>query len=250
MRRLFLALAALLMSPALASGETITGTVSYLQRMMLPPDAIVEIVLQDVSLADAPAKTLVTYRIEAPGAPPYGFAIHYAPEQVDERMSYGLRASVKQGEKLLMTTDTAYPVLTRGAGTEVEMILKMVSEPEASMPDSDFVNTYWKLLTLNGEEVPVANDQREPHVILRSDGTYNATVGCNMISGAYEVSGAEVEFKPGPMTMMACIPPYDSFENNLVKTLESAASFGISGESMELLDPAGGTLATFRAVDF
>ncbi|NDR58244.1 YbaY family lipoprotein [Aliiruegeria sabulilitoris] len=250
MRRLFIALAALLMSPTLASAETITGTVSYLQRMMLPPDASVEILLQDVSRADAPAKTLVTYRIEAPGAPPYGFAIHYAPEQIDERLSYSLRASVKQGDKLLMTTDTAYPVLTRGAGTEVEMILRMVGGSEETKPDSDFVNTYWKLLTLNGEEVPVANNQREPHVILRSDGNYNATVGCNMILGGYEVSGAKVAFKPGPMTMMACIPPYDSFERDLVQALEAAASFGISGESMELLDPSGGTLATFRAVYF
>ena len=35
------------------------GTVTYLQRIALPPTAVVEVQLQDVSLADAPA-TVIT----------------------------------------------------------------------------------------------------------------------------------------------------------------------------------------------
>lgn len=250
MRKFLLAGLAILMAPTLAAADTITGTVTYLQRMMLPPDTVVEIVLQDSSRADASAKTLATYRIEAPGAPPYRFAFKYDPAQIDQAHTYTLRATATQGDKLLMTTDTAYPVLTRGAGTEAEMVMKMVASEEKMKPDSDFVNTYWKLLTLNGTEVPVASDQREPHVILRTDGSYNATVGCNMIRGGYAVDGAKVEFKPGPMTMMACVPPYGQFESDLIKALDAAESFGVSGESMELLDPTGGTLATFKAVYF
>ena len=97
MRRFFLAFLALLVTPAIAAADLITGKATYLQRMMLPPDAVVEITLQDVSRADAPAKVLATYRIEEPGAPPYAFAFQYDPAQIDERNSYTLRATVREG---------------------------------------------------------------------------------------------------------------------------------------------------------
>lgn len=251
MRRLVPVLLALALTPTFAAADVIKGTATYLQRMMLPPGSVVEIMMQDVSRADAPAKTLATYRIDNPGAPPYQFAFEYDPASIDERGSYSLRATVTNGDKLLMTTDTVYPVLTRGAGNEVEMVMKAVAQSgsEGSQkPNSDFVNTYWKVLTLQGQPVTVTENQKEPHLILRPDGSYNATAGCNMIAGGYEVEGAKVKFMPGPTTLMACVPPLDDYEAALIKVLGAAGSFGIDGESMELVDPAGGTLATFQAV--
>jgi putative lipoprotein len=87
-------------------------------------------------------------------------------------------------------------------------------------------------------------------VILRSDGAYSSTVGCNMMGGGYEVDGDTVTFRPGPTTLMACVPPFDRLERDLAETLGSAARFDVTGESMSLLDGSGKTLATFRAVYF
>ncbi|PRY25389.1 putative lipoprotein [Aliiruegeria haliotis] len=253
MRRLILATLALLLAPTLAAADMLTGTVTYLQRIMPPPGAVLEVTLQDISLADAPAKELATFTKTDLGGPPYRFAFKYDPATINPSNSYALRATITKDGALWMTTDTVYPVLTRGGGTEAEMILKMVAgmEESSAKPNSDFVNTYWKIETLGGEAIPAPqNSKREGHIILRADGNYSATVGCNMIQGGYAVDGAKVDFKPGPMTMMACVPPWDTLERTLVEVLGSAASFGISGETMELVDPAGGTLATFRAVYF
>ncbi|SFC49357.1 YbaY family lipoprotein [Tropicimonas isoalkanivorans] len=252
MNRLFLASLACLLAPAAVAAQTITGSVTYLQRMMLPPDAVVEIAFEDVSLADAPARTLAVYRIPEPQAPPYPFAFAYTPSQIDPANRYGLRATVRVGEKLLMTTDTAYPVLTHDGGTEVEMLLKMVSSPDPTPPppDADFVNTYWKLLTLAGAPVPVVEGKREAHLILHEDGSYTATVGCNMLRGGYELSGDTVAFLAGITTLMACPPPLDAQERALVSLLETATRPAISGDDMTLLDDEGETLATFRAVYF
>ena len=251
MRLLKCAVFTLALVPALAAAENITGSVTYLQRMMLPPDSTLRVHVQDTTLADAPSKTLGTYEVENPGAPPYGFSFEIDPAMVDETQNYGLSATIHQGDRLLMTTDTAYPVLTQGAGNTVDMVLTMVASAEAeAKPDSDFVNTYWKIVTLNGAEVPVANAQREPHLILKSDGSYNATVGCNMILGGYSLDGETVAFKPGPMSLMACMPPIDAFERDLVNALSAAASFDVEGDSMKLVDGSGGALATFRAVYF
>lgn len=35
--------------------KTITGTVAYRERIALPPNAVVTVTLEDVSLADAPS---------------------------------------------------------------------------------------------------------------------------------------------------------------------------------------------------
>ena len=244
MRRPLLLAFAIALTPVLAMADTITGTVTYLQRIVLPPDAVLEVDFQDVSRADAPARTLATYRMENLGTPPYPFAFQYDPAWVDEAISYRLRATVHEGDQLLMTTDTAYPVLTRGAGVEVEMVLK----PVAPKPDSDFINTYWKLLTLDGEAVPVSDNQPEPNLMLRVDGTYNATVGCNMIRGTYKADDATVSFGPGMMTRKACLPPLDRLEQSLARTLGAATGHRIKGENLDLLDASGKVLATFRAV--
>jgi putative lipoprotein len=55
-------------------------------------------------------------------------------------MQYGVRATIRHDGKLLFTSDTHYPVLTRGAGNTAEVLLIMVdrapTEPDASSGDS------------------------------------------------------------------------------------------------------------------
>ena len=49
---------------ALARAKTLRGSVSYVERIALPPDAILEVRLIDVSLADAPATTIAVTRVK------------------------------------------------------------------------------------------------------------------------------------------------------------------------------------------
>ena len=105
---------------------TVSGTVSYRERIALSDTAVVEISLQDVSRADAPAIEVARQRITRPGQVPIRFELSYKPEDIDERMSYSLRAQITDQGELLFTNDTAFPVLTRGAGNTVDMVLVRV----------------------------------------------------------------------------------------------------------------------------
>ncbi len=118
---------------------TLSGTVAYLQRIALAPDAIVEVSLQDVSKADAPAEVISTQTIETQGAQaPIPYALQYDPAQIVERNTYAVRATITEGGKLTWTSTQRYPVLTRGAPVDdVEIIVEQV--PQASpvaTPDS------------------------------------------------------------------------------------------------------------------
>jgi putative lipoprotein len=104
----------------------VTGTLIYRERLMLPPGTVAEVSLLDVSRADAPARTLAQQIIVDPPPPPIPFVLEYDPTEIDERMSYAVRAEIRQQDQLLFNTDTMYPVITRGAGNSAALLLKRV----------------------------------------------------------------------------------------------------------------------------
>ena len=125
-----------------ASNDTaqVTGTLTYRERVALRPGSVAEVWLLDTSLADVPAIEIAYQRIEDPGNPPIPFVLDYDPQEIREGMQYGVRATIRHDGKLLFTSDTHYPVLTRGAGNTAEVLLIMVdrapTEPDASSGDS------------------------------------------------------------------------------------------------------------------
>lgn len=96
----------------------LSGQVSYLERSALPADAVLEVKLLDVSLADAPAKVLATRRISPGRQVPIDFTLLYDPRQIVPSNSYALQARVLQGSQLLFINTERYAVLTRGAPSD------------------------------------------------------------------------------------------------------------------------------------
>lgn len=106
------------------SQPVITVTVTYRERMALPPDAVISAQLQDVSRADAAAVVLAEASLTADGANvPFTLELAYDPAQIVAGNSYIVRAEIRQGDDLLFTTDQSYPVLTDNSPSAVEIIL-------------------------------------------------------------------------------------------------------------------------------
>jgi putative lipoprotein len=101
----------------------VTGTVTYRERILLPPDAVVLVQLRDVSLMDVAAKLVSEQIIKPEHSVPIPFSLPYAVEDIDERMTYSVFASIRSGGRLLFITDRSYQVLTRGKSDHVELIL-------------------------------------------------------------------------------------------------------------------------------
>ena len=113
-----------------ASGNTaqVTGTLMYRERIALPPGAVALVQLVDTSQADTFSYAIAYQEIEDPGSPPIPFALDYDPSKIDERKQYGVRATIRYDDRLLFTSDTHYPVLTRGAGNTADLMLVMVDD--------------------------------------------------------------------------------------------------------------------------
>jgi uncharacterized lipoprotein YbaY/heat shock protein HslJ/uncharacterized lipoprotein NlpE involved in copper resistance len=102
----------------------VKGTATYRERIAVPPDAVFEATLEDVSKADAAAEVIGQARMERPGNPPIRFEITYDPARISSSHRYSVRARILVGGKLFFTTDRSYPVLTEGQGNEVALLLR------------------------------------------------------------------------------------------------------------------------------
>jgi uncharacterized lipoprotein YbaY/heat shock protein HslJ len=106
---------------------TVEGTATYRERIALPPNAVFEAVVQDVSRADAPAIEIARTTVRQPKQVPISFRITVNPGDVDQTRSYSVRGRIVVDGKLWFTTDMVYPVLVGGASSKVDMLLKRVS---------------------------------------------------------------------------------------------------------------------------
>lgn len=111
---------------ATPASDTIRGTVIYRERMMPPPGAVLTVVLEDVSRADAPADVLARQEIPLTSGPPYAFSLAYESGVIQERRRYTLRARIQEGERLLWTSTENIPPFDRPDDTPIEILLTRV----------------------------------------------------------------------------------------------------------------------------
>lgn len=114
-------LVAVLLVPLAAHAQSVIGTATFQQRMALPAGAMFEALVQDVSRADAPAGVVGSTRIVDPGNPPIPFSITVDPAKIEPSHRYTVRATIRANGRLLFTTDRVQPVLTQGAGQNVDL---------------------------------------------------------------------------------------------------------------------------------
>lgn len=113
--------------------DSVTGTVSYLQRIALPTNAVIVVKLSDVSQADAPAKIIAEQTINlGQRQVPVPFVLAFDPSKTDAKHSYSVSAKITVDGVLMFTTEQSYPVLTNGHPSRVDLILKQVPAPKGS----------------------------------------------------------------------------------------------------------------------
>lgn len=106
----------------------VTGTVTYQNRMTLPPNAVVEVTLADVSRAGAPAIVLASQAVVAGGRQvPIPFELVYDPTQIDPRYSYAVQARITVDGQLRYINTTRHGVITRDQPTQLEVMVEPTS---------------------------------------------------------------------------------------------------------------------------
>jgi putative lipoprotein len=118
----------LLTPEEIAQRRLVSGTVSYRQRVALPAGSVVEISVQDISRADAPARKLGTQRIVLRGQQvPIPFEVGVDPDMIEPGHLYSASARIYDPQgRLRFVSDTTYRVLTGPGEDRVTMNLVQV----------------------------------------------------------------------------------------------------------------------------
>lgn len=122
--------ALLLGSCAKSEVSFISGTLELQNASELLPNAVIEVTLADVSLADAPMRVITRKRINPVQALPIHFSLEYDPKLIIPRQSYAVSARIQSVDgKLLWINDLRYSVLdtkNKSISDDKEKTVKMV----------------------------------------------------------------------------------------------------------------------------
>ena len=114
---------------------TVSGNASYLQRIAMPPEAVLTVQVQDVSRAGATATVLSESReVFGRRQVPLAYSVMVARSAINPRMRYAVRATISIAGETQFATTRQYPVLTHGAPSQVNLLLAAV--PEVGQPAS------------------------------------------------------------------------------------------------------------------
>ena len=251
-------------SSAAADGQSVlTGTVTYRERIALPPNARVEVRLEDVSQADAPADEIAAQTIAANGKQvPIPFELRYSPQNIDSSHRYAVRASITSADgDLMFTTSMHYAVLTNGAADKgVEIVVQRpgggVRGAATDAPGVDRASPggaapalpdgTWRLVAIQrpgAAEQAVGADPR--YTVAFADGMLSGFAHCNRYTGGYEQPApGQLKVLPMAATLMAC--PGESIGSEFLRALGGATRYELRGDRLLLSYGDGGVLSFVR----
>jgi putative lipoprotein len=247
------------------AGETaaqpkVTGTLVYPEPFTLPADAIVRLRLEVAAAPEMPARLVAMVATPTEGKQfPIPFELPYAESDIVAQRRYLVRVSVTAGSQTLFASQKAYPVITGGAPTKLEILLQPAwpgrrIRPIGVSAPSPLESSEWKLVALGETPAAAAPGFTIPSIAF--DGMnkqIGGSTGCNRFMGAYAPGeGSALKLDPNGMTMMACPEPATRQETAFLAALRATTAYRIEAGKLELLagdrvvarfEPGGGAAA-------
>lgn len=224
------------------SMKSLSGTVTYRERMMIPPESELHVTLEDVSKQDVPSEVISESISKTDGAPPYSFVLDYDESKIAKRGRYAIRAKITFGERLYFTSTEFIPAFDDSRDGPLEIVLSR-AQPLASL-----VNTRWKVLFINNAPATLGAGERELFFTLNeTDSSVSGFSGCNKIVGGFEYDESNLNFTQLASTQMAC-PDGMEQEKRMLEALRSVSTYKISGNHLTVSDESGTPLLRCEAL--
>lgn len=217
--------------PAMANDETLSGTVTYLDRRAVPPGAVLSVELVDVSRADA-ASVRISSRLYLVDHVPFSFDLVYDSSLIEDRLTYAVQAKISLNGKALYRSTTHYPALTRNAPEQVDVVVERMSATA-----SPGLEGSWEVFEMAGRMLV---SEKRPSISFSPDGMVGIDSTCNTYRGPVTISASSISFSDKMAgTLMACAPPYDKLESDMLAILPQVTGWLRSGDQLALTNESG-----------
>lgn len=229
-----------------ADGEeqmlTITGELSYRQRIALPPDAVAFVEIRaDGMDAAAPAVAQTLMKLEGKQVP-VTFSLEVPQAHLESGVAYLLGGGIRVDDQV--NWRVAEPVRITTAAPHFNAGVLMMAQQQVAEPvGQKNLAGEWRIVKVGDETL--AGDANAS-LVFDADGAFSGRL-CNSFRGTYSVDGTAISFGQTAATLMACPDPLGRQEHALFTAFESAASFEIAADgTLRLLDDKGQTLVSAR----
>lgn len=237
-------LALLLAVGANAAELTITGEVTYRERVALPPDASLNMLLVDLDARRDEPLAGAAAIISRPGQVPLQFTFRVESQAIDDDGRYGLIAEIISHDHIWFRNSVPVP-LDLASDAPVLIIVSLDAEPvEADEPETgdgdlevktELFDTVWLIDAIGGEPVL---DRTRPTLSIAADRRAGGSGGCNNWFAEARFDGAALYFGAVAATRMACGPEVMRQEAALFKALEAVSAYELDSGRLALTDNA------------
>ena len=160
-------------------GDDVSGTgteaslnveVFYRERMMLPPTATLEVVLEDSAKMDVAADRIANKTISVESGPPYRVTLAYDPSKLDPKGRFGVSARIEDQGKLIFISMEFVPAfgndgsLGAPANDPVTVLVRR-TRGSTEKSSTSVTGTRWSLQTLRGEPAGLGAEA-QPEVVV------------------------------------------------------------------------------------
>lgn len=253
MRRVlaFLLGISLFISPAFAAKVTLSGQVTYRERIALPETASLEIQLIDQTLATLPPRLDVKAPI-GPGQVPLSFNLGFEDSLILPGHTYALVATIGVPEGVMFRNTEPYVVDPLAPAQPVLVVVNRFvattdqstasSAPEPVAPAPAILDATWTAASIRG--APVLPRTR-PTFSIGADMRAGGSTGCNSWFAETELQGDEIHLGQIGATLIGCPDAVAQQEKAFTDALSQSARWQQEGDTLTLFGVDGAALLVF-----
>ena len=245
--RIGLAVLALLatLGAASAAQTTLSGEVTYRERIALPENGTLRILLVDLATPNQP-RVQAEGAIASPGQVPLSFNLTFDDSVLADGRNYGLKAEIVSGGQVWFRNAEPLPIdpVTPQAIEIVTIFAGRVDDP-ASRPAVDarpILDVTWTAEEIRG----LAVTPDESTLSIASDMRAGGRGGCNSYFTQAQISNNRLAFSAIAATRMACNETVMAREAVFFDALNATRFWRLGGDKLDLHDAGGRLLMRLR----
>ena len=195
--------------PAVAGPVTLTGEVTYRERIALPPDAVLRVQLVDPEAAASAAPIRAEAPIAAGGQVPLTFTLSFDDRAIAADHSYALQAEITSGTAVWFRNAEPYavdPLLPDPIYIVTSFIGSVAAPPRPPAPQQavstvPILDVTWQAESIGGAPL-LANSTAT--LSIAGDLRTGGRGGCNSYFTQAEITGESLRFSAVAATQVAC----------------------------------------------
>ena len=223
--------------------QTISGELTYLQRIALPDNAVAIVELKAADAAEGEA-VVGEFRQDLKGRQvPISFTFDVERERLAANKKFVIRGAININGQIRWLSEPLPLDITQSTINVGTLMLRPFETPAPfGLTEPKAVqDVEWKISSL-GE----AQALEGLTLTLGTDGNFFGKA-CNSVRGSYTIEPGVISFGDAAATMMACSEPLMTQERLLFDALDNAAHFQLTDEGeLSLQDASGVALVTAK----